>query len=215
MRCTHQAAWLRTTAKGPGGWYKRDQVQKQCSELFVFGENDTHHGTSHRQRSTQAVIRGLPNAAGIRTCSAPGVGYRDEHYATNIAKIDADFAAIESKFIRGEFRGIVLPGDGLGTGQASLPSFAPKTNAYLLERLGACKGAIALSIAPWQQRKQALAQQPASATQHQQLLIMQQADPNYACSPPAKEPDVHLNRLMPPPPPRRPKGRLGTSGYPR
>ena len=50
-----------------GNW-TREEVAKQTDKVFLFGDNtDDRLNTHHVPTSTQAVIRGLPNAIGIET----------------------------------------------------------------------------------------------------------------------------------------------------
>ena len=126
---------LSFTRKGKMGWYTRDSVVLDDTTLYLFGENDLHKNTLFNQDSTQAVIRGLPNAVGIRTCSAPSQGYVDEDIRRNSKKIKADFDELLSKFKTGKFIKVVVPGDGLGTGEALLHINAKKTYALIKKNL--------------------------------------------------------------------------------
>jgi hypothetical protein len=134
----------RTTPVGPGGWYTRAEVEQNPTELYVFGENDINQFSQQKQDQTQAVIRGLKNAIGVRTCSAPGTGYIDTNYTTNVQNINKDFKAIETRFknSNGKYKQVVFPGDGLGTGVAQLPQNAPRTDAYLKQRIQTCKNTL-------------------------------------------------------------------------
>ena len=50
------------------GKWTRKQVSEQQDKVFLFGDNtDDRLNTKYVPRSTQAVIRGLPNAIGIDT----------------------------------------------------------------------------------------------------------------------------------------------------
>lgn len=135
---------VRVTPPGPAGYYTRESVQADPHALYLFGENDEDKDTDARQDSTQAVIRGLANAAGIRTCYAPGHGYSDQSLADNVRKFREDFAAALDRYRRGSFAWVVVPGDGLGTGVAGLDRRlgAAKTYAALLDELNAFLGIV-------------------------------------------------------------------------
>ena len=66
-------------------------------------------------------------------CSAPGVGYRDFDLEENATKFEADLHSVFTAVASGQFTGVVLPGDGLGTGVAALQRDAPRTWARLCE----------------------------------------------------------------------------------
>jgi hypothetical protein len=116
-------------------WWTRESAKASPHELFIFGENDLDYGTNYRQTSTQAVIRGLRNAVGVRTCSAPGVGYVDGDFDANSKKIFDDLARVKRRYDEGEYNNMVMSSQGLGTGVASLHISAPKTFTYLKEEL--------------------------------------------------------------------------------
>jgi len=116
----------------------------------LFGENDTDHGNMTPASSTQAVIRGEPNACGIRTCSERRRGYRDEHLSVNGPKITADIDNAIRRAIEGGYTCVVQPGDGLGTGAAGLPQDAPLTFAFLGRELTRLRHALEAGTREWQ-----------------------------------------------------------------
>ena len=81
----------------------------------------------------------MQNAWGVRTCSAPGVGYRDVDLGDNKGKIAEDIDAAVAKVLNGEFDVLVFPGDGLGSGVANLPAAAPVTHRFLEEQIESAK----------------------------------------------------------------------------
>ena len=113
--------------------YKGDanKASEQGKKVYLFGDNDARKGTG--KKSGQAVIRDELNAHGIRTKKEPKNNktsfYTDAEYAENIQKIDEDFNRIPKGAT------IVIPKDGLGTGNAQLKQKAPKTFAYLENKL--------------------------------------------------------------------------------
>lgn len=117
------------------GYWTRDEVSKQTDKVFLFGDNtDDRLNTNYIPKSTQAVIRGLPNAIGIDT-------KKDRRTSNNSYFTDTDFDsfkiqvdnAIQKAIDSG--RTIVIPADGIGTGKAQLKERAPKLFAYLQEEL--------------------------------------------------------------------------------
>ena len=147
----HHVAY-RLTPRGLRNWTHKTHCRGSPRELFLFGENDTDHGSMTPASSTQAVIRGEPNACGIRTCSERRRGYRDEHLSVNGPKITADIDNAIRRAIEGGYTCVVQPGDGLGTGAAGLPHDAPLTFAFLGRELTRLRHALeaSTSCGGWQ-----------------------------------------------------------------
>lgn len=117
------------------GFWTREIVSKEQNKIFLFGDNTKDRTeTKYIPTSTQAVIRGLPNAIGIDTKKNRGVN-KDSYFSDNDFeefKNQVDTAvkqAIRSNKI------IVLPEDGIGTGKAMLKEKAPILFSYLQEKL--------------------------------------------------------------------------------
>lgn len=126
------------TPRGRSWWFSASDVEKDSESLYLFGENDAEKKNvpAHRVGSTQATIRGLPNAIGIRTCYGRGRGYRDDTYAQNVENMRADFAEALTVYSRDpSLKWVVFPGDGIGTGKAKLntEARAAKTFAEFLK----------------------------------------------------------------------------------
>lgn len=83
-------------------------------------------------------MRGEPNAIGIPTKKSPsysdGAFFTDEEFETNKTAIDFAFAEV-LEACSDPSRVIVIPSGGLGTGRAQLDRRAPRTFAYLQNRL--------------------------------------------------------------------------------
>ncbi len=114
------------------GFWDEDDVQEMQDYLFLFGDNDIQRG-----KGGQAVIRDEPNTIGIPTKKYPSYRddsfYYDEEYEENIVKIDKAFEQVLEK--AKNYKGIVLPKDGFGTGLAELPTRAPKTLEYINKKI--------------------------------------------------------------------------------
>ena len=80
------------------------------------------------------MMRGHPNAYGIRTKRAPSMNesafWTDKTYKSNIKMMADDFLAV---FMAASDKNciIVIPSAGFGTGMAQLPQRAPKTYKWL------------------------------------------------------------------------------------
>jgi hypothetical protein len=116
--------------------YTNADVKANPNKIYVFGDNTQRVGTGG-----QAQIRNNENAFGIATKIEPNNskeafmsdiddGRMVTWYEANIIAIDNDIAKIKA-----DGRPVVLPKDGLGTGLAKLKENAPRTYAYLKQRL--------------------------------------------------------------------------------
>ncbi len=114
------------------GFWTIQDTRKLSQYIFIYGDNDIHKG-----KKGQAIIRDEPNAFGISTKKEPNNKstsfYRDDEYDKNVIKINDAFENIY-KHLNG-YKGIILPKDGIGTGLARLNEFAPKTLAYINEKI--------------------------------------------------------------------------------
>ncbi|MFC1535791.1 hypothetical protein ACFL4H_00325 [Candidatus Neomarinimicrobiota bacterium] len=103
-------------------------VKGNPDKVFIFGDNLQKKG-----KGGQAVIRDEPNAFGIPTKKKPSSGtdayFNDKQFQANKTAIDEAFENIPKD------KEIVLPADGLGTGLAQLDKRAPKTFAYIEEKI--------------------------------------------------------------------------------
>ena len=125
-------------------FYTREDVKKNKDSLYLYGENNRDKGFEPKnpgdrgwQNSTQAVIRGEPNTVGIRTVwyTHGRTSMRDTILKDNINLIKTDIKEVIVKLKSGKYKRLVLPYDGIGTGVANLPKYAPITYHYLLSML--------------------------------------------------------------------------------
>lgn len=121
------------------GFWDRTEVSEQTDKVFLFGDNtDDRVNTKYVPSSTQAVIRGLPNAIGIDTKKDRGTSVSS--YLTND---DFDWFKnhVDTQIQKAKNSGktIVIPADGIGTGKAMLKEKAPKLFEYLQNELDKLK----------------------------------------------------------------------------
>ncbi len=111
-----------------------EYVRANRDKLFLFGDNLERRGYGGQA----AAMRGEPNAIGIPTKKSPTYEARafftDREFDQNQAAIDAAFAEVKNA-ISDSTRVIVIPSDGFGTGRAQLSRRAPRTFAYLQQKL--------------------------------------------------------------------------------
>jgi hypothetical protein len=107
----------------------RDDVRAETDKIFLFGDNLTERGFGGQA----AEMRGEENAVGIPTKKAPSNNpnsfFTDKEFAANKQAIDEAFGKIPID------KTVVIPKAGLGTGLAQLEEKAPRTFAYLNEKL--------------------------------------------------------------------------------
>lgn len=130
------------------GFWTRKDVENNPDKVFLFGDNFEDAQNGYVPSSTQAVIRGLPNAIGISTKNNRGTNegimdrddYQESSYLDNqdfeVFKKHVD-NQIEKAIDSGKT--IVLPENGIGTGAAQLEKRAPKLFAYLQQELDKLK----------------------------------------------------------------------------
>ena len=127
------------------GYYNRAEIEKanDSSTVYIFGDNtDDRINTKYVPKSTQAVIRGLPNTLGIDTKKNRGTDenayFSDNDLARYEKYLNKVFERID-RFIK-EGKTIVLPKDGIGTGKALLQVKAPALYNLLAEKLNKLAG---------------------------------------------------------------------------
>lgn len=112
----------------------REYVRSNPDKLFLFGDNLERRGFGGQA----AAMRGEPHAIGIPTKKSPsnteGAFFNDDEFELNKAAIDEAFARVQTAITEAN-QTIVIPADGLGTGRAQLDKRAPRTFAYLQQRL--------------------------------------------------------------------------------
>lgn len=117
-------------------WIERDDLKKNRSYLYLFGDNDLRIGFGGQAKA----MRGETNAWGIRTKKAPSMDrssfYTDKELYANIAKISEDFGEVFTYMLEHDAI-IVIPEDGLGTGFSELPKRAPLTAMFLQSQIEA------------------------------------------------------------------------------
>lgn len=116
------------------GFWTRAQVAADTERVYLFGDNAQDAKDGYVPSSTQAVIRGLPNAIGISTKVNRGTGadsyLGDNHFNWFKKHVDEQIAKAKASG-----KTIVIPADGIGTGKAMLAQKAPKLFAYLNQEL--------------------------------------------------------------------------------
>lgn len=113
--------------------YKREDARRNPQVLYVFGDNVRRVG-----RGGQAAeLRDEPNAVGVATKYSPAECFGDEP-AQVIAQnrvIDEDMKPLFFHLVKGGI--VVWPTDGIGTGLAGLPTYAPRTFDHIQQKLAA------------------------------------------------------------------------------
>lgn len=107
----------------------REDLRAHPDRAYLFGDNLEQVGMGGQA----GAMRGEPNAVGIPTKKAPG-GAEGDYFTDD--ELDLNAEAIDRAFARiPKGRTVVIPAAGLGTGIAELPTRAPLTYGYLLEKI--------------------------------------------------------------------------------
>jgi hypothetical protein len=115
-------------------YYTIAEVLANPDKLYIFGDNVQGIG-----KKGQAIIRDCPNALGIPTKNylgyKPDNYFDDELYNDNASFILTHIHLIMQSYKQNNYKAIVFPKDGIGTGLADLKNKAPKTWKYLCNQL--------------------------------------------------------------------------------
>lgn len=115
-------------------WITREVVRANPDKVFLFGDNVERRGMGGQAKE----MRYEPNAVGIRVKHKPSqsrFAYFTDAYVEGTCRVILEdiHKAIE---MASQLSGIiVIPADGIGTGLAELDKRAPKTFAYLQQKL--------------------------------------------------------------------------------
>jgi hypothetical protein len=116
------------------GFWTINDTKTYSNYLFIFGDNDLKQG-----KKGQSIIRDQTNTIGIPTKKKPSSYsssyYYDTEYEENIKKIDKAFEEIVIRLKNEEFKGIILPENGIGTGLAKLQINAKNTLKYIENKI--------------------------------------------------------------------------------
>ncbi|PAL23576.1 hypothetical protein [Sphingopyxis sp. GW247-27LB] len=118
-------------------WVTRDMLRAEPGARFVFGDNCQRVGMGGQA----AAMRGEPNAIGIATKFAPGMGDGDFYHEGSIAALQSvtfDLSLVSAALVRGLT--VYVPRDGLGTGLSQLPQRAPSLMNLIVAFFRACPG---------------------------------------------------------------------------
>lgn len=111
-------------------WIMRRDLQSNPRVKYLFGDNLERVGLGGQAKE----MRGEPNAIGVATKMAPGMGdgdfFSDDMFEEQAAQIFCDLEPAFEHVKNGGF--LVIPADGLGTGLSELPVRAPMINRYLV-----------------------------------------------------------------------------------
>jgi hypothetical protein len=116
-------------------WLNVESVMQNPDALYVFGDNTIRKG-----EAGQAVIRNCPNSLGVCTKRVPSMS--EDSFFTDT---EEDWKTIKDdlenlKKLSKDFKYIIFPGDGIGTGLSKMPEKCPKNYkkmcAYLKDNFG-------------------------------------------------------------------------------
>lgn len=127
--------------KWTGGFWTRENAELNPDYIFLFGDNIIDYINVYQPRATQAVIRGLPNALGIMTkknrSTHETAYFTDDDIESFQYWLNKTWDKLEEMLPN--YRVIVLPENGIGTGAAKLQEKSPKCWALLQEFINKLK----------------------------------------------------------------------------
>lgn len=113
----------------------RQDLKANTSSLYLFGDNLDRRGFGGQAKE----MRGEPNSFGIATKRSINHNYPDDYFFDNQPDtrqiIDDEFERLYTLIANNYYNTIVIPSDGIGTGLARLPEFAPKLLIYINSKL--------------------------------------------------------------------------------
>ena len=107
----------------------REDLRANADVHYVFGDNERRLGLGGQA----GEMRDEPNAIGVATLRAPGVPWTDDEFDRQCAVLDADMLPIRKALQAGDV--VIFPLDGIGTGIAAMPDYAPRTFRYLTDEI--------------------------------------------------------------------------------
>ena len=111
-----------------GNWIRED-AENNPDFTFLFGDNIIDYLNSYVPKSTQAVIRGLPNAIGIVTKKNRGTHetsyFCDDDFESFKYWLDKQMNKLQT-LINTQNVVLILPENGIGTGKAMLKEKSSK-----------------------------------------------------------------------------------------
>lgn len=113
-------------------YFTVNECIKNPKSLYIFGDNAVNYG-----KGGQAIIRDCPNAFGIPTKMFPTMTIEaffmdtPESFKYVLTKVEE----LNDIFKSNKYDYIVFPIDGLGTGLARMPYYAPKLFKQLCDDL--------------------------------------------------------------------------------
>jgi hypothetical protein len=113
----------------------RDDLQNNPEIIYLFGDNEERVGLGGQAKE----CRGEPNAFGIPTKVAPNniesSYWSDDDLMEKTEILNNCFDELRRLFDSGQYKGIIVPTDGLGTGLSELPDRAPQVFEVLKDHL--------------------------------------------------------------------------------
>lgn len=103
----------------------RQDLRNNPNVIYLFGDNCERTGYSEEDKE----MRGEPNSIGIVVKKSQTNNFNDEEYNTNIVLIEQDIKRIPKYSL------VVIPSEGIGTGDSNLQKNAPKTYNFLSVKL--------------------------------------------------------------------------------
>ena len=118
----------------------RSDIQANRHALYIFGDNLDRKGFGGQAKE----MRGEPNSFGIATKRSITHNYPDDYFhdAEDDVRdiIIKEFINLNRHLSYYEYDAIIIPLDGIGTGIAKMPEYAPKALEFINQQFIILKG---------------------------------------------------------------------------
>lgn len=114
--------------------YRKD-ILANPHVLYIFGDNLDREGYGGQA----AEMRGESNSFGIATKRSISHNYPDDYFFDTeedvIGILRKEFFRLELHLNYNEYKAIIIPLDGIGTGLSKMSEYAPKALAFINQKL--------------------------------------------------------------------------------
>lgn len=118
----------------------RQDILRNREALYIFGDNLDRKGFGGQAKE----MRGEFNSFGIATKRAITHNYPNDYFFDSeedvIPILVKEFDALHDYLLRNNYSVIILPLDGIGTGLAKMPQYAPNALEYINFQLNQLEG---------------------------------------------------------------------------
>lgn len=113
----------------------RSDIVANPDILYIFGDNLQRQGYGGQAKE----MRGEPNAFGIATKRSITHNYPDDYFFDNqedvLTILEHEFLRLLTHLGENNYKAIIIPTDGIGTGLSKMPEYAPEALKFINTQL--------------------------------------------------------------------------------